>query len=303
MGFLDTIKKKFKGKPDIEKLKQKKDVDGLIEALSYSSGNAKTMDADFNLEGMAAKALGEVGDPRAIPALQKQQESLLSFERSIEEMKQIAPSAFRFDPELAADTQRSLLAAKAAYQETTQALKKLSAAKPAQSLEKPDIAQPTPAPAPQLETTIVREYSAQPPFNYRTELDKLFKANPQKQLGRYEVITLEYEYGPKQALPRMVVGNAWTPILAGGADVHVFVRNVLCKIDPQITVYGMSGVYMQYVLDFESRFLEVQYLSQERRVFRLGQRFVDRLLEAVNTPGTVILVDFLNPNLPLRVEA
>jgi HEAT repeat protein len=48
----------FKSK--VEKMKAKRDVEGLIEALN---------DEDFNVRAAAASALGEIGDKRAVKPL------------------------------------------------------------------------------------------------------------------------------------------------------------------------------------------------------------------------------------------
>ncbi|MCK4613342.1 MAG: HEAT repeat domain-containing protein, partial [Thermoplasmata archaeon] len=45
---------------DVEKMREQKDVQGLIRAL-YDRGK--------DVRGRAAEALGEIGDPRAVPAL------------------------------------------------------------------------------------------------------------------------------------------------------------------------------------------------------------------------------------------
>lgn len=54
------------GPPDVEKMKARRDVNGLIKALGYQKGdswNAK------NIRHYAAHALGELGDPRAVEPL------------------------------------------------------------------------------------------------------------------------------------------------------------------------------------------------------------------------------------------
>lgn len=56
MGIFDL----FKGKPDIEKMKERKDVSGLINVL-------KDVDSDVRLD--AALALGEIWDKRAVEPL------------------------------------------------------------------------------------------------------------------------------------------------------------------------------------------------------------------------------------------
>jgi len=56
MGILD----KLFGPPDIEKLKKKRDADGLIKALSHK---------DPGISGQAARTLGELGDRRAVKPL------------------------------------------------------------------------------------------------------------------------------------------------------------------------------------------------------------------------------------------
>lgn len=67
LGILKKIFLKIKdvlgiGKPNISKMKQKKDVDGLIEALSYK---------DESIKLGAIKALGSIGDPHSIEPLIK----------------------------------------------------------------------------------------------------------------------------------------------------------------------------------------------------------------------------------------
>lgn len=49
------------GPPNIAKLQAKKDVDGLVKALAYTK--------DWNVPSAAAKALGEIGDTRAVEPL------------------------------------------------------------------------------------------------------------------------------------------------------------------------------------------------------------------------------------------
>jgi HEAT repeat protein len=53
--------KLFRGKPDVQKLKAKRDVRGLIKALGYQS--------DWSIRKQAAKVLGEIGDSRAVEPL------------------------------------------------------------------------------------------------------------------------------------------------------------------------------------------------------------------------------------------
>jgi HEAT repeat protein len=55
------------GPPDIEKLKARRDVKGLIKALNYQKDSSK--DEPLRTRSEAARALGEIGDPAAIPAL------------------------------------------------------------------------------------------------------------------------------------------------------------------------------------------------------------------------------------------
>jgi len=50
-------------KPNVEKMKARKDVEGLIKALGYRK------DVTGYTSGMAAKALGEIGDYRAVEPL------------------------------------------------------------------------------------------------------------------------------------------------------------------------------------------------------------------------------------------
>jgi len=56
MGIFDL----FKGKPDIEKMKERKDVSGLINVL-------KDVDSDVRLD--AALALGEIEEPAVEPLI------------------------------------------------------------------------------------------------------------------------------------------------------------------------------------------------------------------------------------------
>jgi HEAT repeat protein len=52
---------KFSRRPNVQQLKSKGDVDGLIEALEYQD--------DHNIRLAAATALGRIGDPRAVDPL------------------------------------------------------------------------------------------------------------------------------------------------------------------------------------------------------------------------------------------
>ena len=49
------------GPPNVEKMKAKNDVQGLIKALSYQK--------DYSIQINAAKSLGEIGDVRAVDPL------------------------------------------------------------------------------------------------------------------------------------------------------------------------------------------------------------------------------------------
>ena len=55
------------GPPNIEKMKAKRDVQGLIKALLYKKDS--TEGEHFRVRRTAAKALGEIGDPRAVEPL------------------------------------------------------------------------------------------------------------------------------------------------------------------------------------------------------------------------------------------
>ncbi len=292
-------KDKKNAKPDIAKLKRKRNLAGLVEALSYSSGVADKIQADLRLAGEAAEALGELGDPQALPALKEKQHSLARLEQTTRDLPRLAPRLFKLDPSRAVRNQADLAAIRSASQAVWQAIEKLSSSQPAQAAFEAVVNQGQrliEELSSESGLALWREPSLPPPFNYRAEIDALFQANPKKWIGAYEVITLEYEYDPAQDLPRKVVGNAWAPLLANQAEVQVFVRNVLCRIDPGISVPGMSGgVYMQYVLDFESGFLEIRYLGQERRVFRFNQAFIDLIRQAASTAAPVIAVNFLYP--------
>jgi HEAT repeat protein len=54
------------GPPNIEKMKAKRDVEGLIKALAYKSGY---ICEEFEVRKAAADALGQIGDIRAIQPL------------------------------------------------------------------------------------------------------------------------------------------------------------------------------------------------------------------------------------------
>lgn len=288
MGIFKKIFKSANPKPNIEKLQREKNVPGLIEALNYFSNDADKIQADLNLVGQAAEALGELGDPLALPDLRERLQKLGRLEQTTLEMPRLAPTLFELDPSQAVRNQKDLAAIRAATQAVKHAIEKLASGQSRQAVPAPS------APEPGL--ALWRETALQPPFNYRAEIDAMFQANPKKRIGSYEVISLEFEYDPAQALPRKVVGNAWAPLLANQAEVQVFVRNVLCRINPGISVPGMSGgVYMQYVLDFESRFLEIRYLGQERRVFCFNQAFIDLIHQAASAVAPLIAVNFLYP--------
>jgi hypothetical protein len=312
MGIFKKLFKTANPRPNVEKLLREKNVPGLIEALNYFSGDADKIQADLDLAGQAAEALGELGDPQALPELRERLQKLSRLEQTTLELPRLAPTLFELDPSQAVRNQKDLAAIRSASQAVRQAIEKLSSSQPAQAafeavvnqgqrlIEELSSGQPAQAglapSASKSGLALWREPSLPPPFNYRAEIDALFQANPKKWIGAYEVITLEYEYDPAQDLPRKVVGNAWAPLLANQAEVQVFVRNVLCRIDPGISVPGMSGgVYMQYVLDFESGFLEIRYLGQERRVFRFNQAFIDLIRQAASTAAPVIAVNFLYP--------
>ena len=55
-------------KPNVEKMKAKKDVKGLIKALKYNDKKNEYSEVFF-IRHQAVKALGEVGDARAIEPL------------------------------------------------------------------------------------------------------------------------------------------------------------------------------------------------------------------------------------------
>lgn len=288
MGLFKKIFKSANPRPNIEKLQREKNVPGLIEALSYFSGDADKIQSDLNLVDQAAEALGELGDPQALPELRERLQKLGRLELTTLEMPRLAPTLFELDPSQAVRNQKDLAAIRAAIQAVKQAIEKLASSQPRQAGSAPSAPKPGPA--------LWRETALQPPFDYRAEIDAMFQANPKKRIGSYEVISLEFEYEPAQDLPRKVVGNAWSPLLANQAEVQVFVRNVLCRINPGISVPGMSGgVYMQYVLDFESRFLEIRYLGQESRVFCFNQSFIDLIHQAASTAAPLIAVNFLYP--------
>ncbi len=59
---------------------------------------------------------------------------------------------------------------------------------------------------------------------------------------------------------------------------------------------------MQFILDFEAGYLEINRLRQDGSVFQFGQLFPNRIRQALHTPGTVVVVDFINPNMPQVVE-
>ena len=84
---------KLSRRPNVQELKSKKDVDGLIEALKYKDdhnirltaasalgtvGDSRAVDPliaalddQMEVNEMAALALGEIGDPRAVESLTK----------------------------------------------------------------------------------------------------------------------------------------------------------------------------------------------------------------------------------------
>ncbi len=73
-------------RPNIERLKRKRDVDGLIEALSY--------DSDTTFKSSIVIALREVADANAIPRLEEALRRLDGEERSWQRVKQQTPSVF-----------------------------------------------------------------------------------------------------------------------------------------------------------------------------------------------------------------
>ena len=58
MGFLDALR----GKPDVKRLKERSDVEGLVRALSHK---------DWTVRSGAAETLGELRDQRAVTSLIK----------------------------------------------------------------------------------------------------------------------------------------------------------------------------------------------------------------------------------------
>ena len=56
MGFLDMLR----GKPDVKRLRERRNIEGLVKALSHK---------EWTVRSEAAEALGELGDQRAVPAL------------------------------------------------------------------------------------------------------------------------------------------------------------------------------------------------------------------------------------------
>ncbi len=88
MQFLKGLKKN--AKPNIELLKAKHDVEGLIEAMSYNSKDPST---DIKFAGSAALALGDLGDVRAIQPIKKLLDDLTKVENMWKELDAYAPLA------------------------------------------------------------------------------------------------------------------------------------------------------------------------------------------------------------------
>ncbi len=150
----------------------------------------------------------------------------------------------------------------------------------------------------EAESGIERYDLAQIPWQFRDEINKFNQAKPSRKLDIYEITTLEVEYDPPQDLPCRVVGTAWAPIVANHSLIQIFVRNVLCELDPDIKVtHVQGGVYMQFVLDFEVGCLEIQRLG-ERRVFRFKPGFANRIRKSLQKDA--IIVDFTDPNMPQK---
>ena len=96
MEILKALQKFFKIRPSIEDLKEKHDVDGLMEALSYRSGDTQ---ADLKFNGEIAIALGKLGDIRAIPKIEMVLKYLDDVERVWQDIKQSAPMGFQLEQE------------------------------------------------------------------------------------------------------------------------------------------------------------------------------------------------------------
>ena len=76
MGILNTLQNLFKSTPNlenlntIENLKMKQDVEGLISALNFRSGDHNSA-TKYKFTGVIATALGDLGDVRAVTPLEK----------------------------------------------------------------------------------------------------------------------------------------------------------------------------------------------------------------------------------------
>lgn len=88
MEILAALQRLLKIKPNIESLKRKHDVEGLIGALNYSSGDSV---ADIRFKKTVATALGDLGDIRAIQPLEKVLSELDEHEKTFREIERIAP--------------------------------------------------------------------------------------------------------------------------------------------------------------------------------------------------------------------
>ncbi|MGD0707627.1 MAG: hypothetical protein ABSA51_04145 [Anaerolineaceae bacterium] len=73
MNIQKSLGKWLKIKPNIENLKRKRDVDGLIEAYSYQWGNPHE---DLFSKAKIAIILGDLGDSRGLPTVEKVLEDL-----------------------------------------------------------------------------------------------------------------------------------------------------------------------------------------------------------------------------------
>jgi len=90
MSFLSRLLKS--GKPNVARLKEKRDLAALRAAMSYSGSSYSGSDdlADIlRINASAAKALGELRDSQALPDLHKQLAELASLEKTINEIQEI----------------------------------------------------------------------------------------------------------------------------------------------------------------------------------------------------------------------
>lgn len=73
--------------PNIQKLKARKDVDGLVKALAYQ--DPKEPAEGIRVGAAAAAALGDLGDDRALEPLSEAQVRLDQVKSTLEEMRRV----------------------------------------------------------------------------------------------------------------------------------------------------------------------------------------------------------------------